>query len=172
VSYHDRDDLLRAIHNAPSDEDGIRVFSDWLEEFDQPTEVRLGVCPRWFRAAWLRATRSGRPQWPRRQPPDPRLAGLSFSRTGHLRGWDVLVELEENAAALGFDRSLLDHHGTGTVAGIEDCLVLEPYAEFDTVVGAFTPLAPLVGGIPVASRQAAWNKDCVRLALLPPLKGE
>ena len=161
-----RDALLRGIWENPGDEGRIAVFADWLEEHDRPRPVALGRCPNWLRLAWLRIRRAAR------RGGTGQVAGLGFRPQTVVTGWQVMLDIQRNGEGLGFRPSLFDHHGTATVAGIPNCLVLEPYVPFAEAARAFLRLGPIVGGIPAASRKGSWNESVARIILFPPLLTE
>lgn len=169
----DRDDFLRAIAAAPCDLGPLCAFGDWLAEVEAPMPVRVEHLPDWLRRDWLTRTRTVR-RGRRRRGHDPALAadpaaGLKLRPTPTVTGWHVWQEIEANAEQFGLASRMIDHWGTATVAGVRDCLVMEPYATFEDAARAFLGLARFVGGVPAASPHGARNRSVVRAILFPPL---
>jgi uncharacterized protein (TIGR02996 family) len=169
MDTYTRDALLCGMHHNPDDKSRIAIFADWLEENDHPTRPRRGIAPAWVRNAWARVTRPVRRPLPRNRQADSPLARLRLFRWhGYMPAYLLELELQANAAALGFSPDIVTYFGTGPVADIPNCLVFEPQADFADVYTALTGFARLVGGVAVAGRQAARGPGYVRLAIVPP----
>jgi len=139
--------MLAAARRDAKDLASRMALADRLAELGPASPVNPERMPPWLRIAWQRTYRS------------------TTGHPGARNNWEILNEIRQ---AVGDRWSVIDHHGSAVVLGLE-CFVSEPYGEVSHLRDAFSEIARAMRTVDAWVLDSAHNPPHTsRLILFPP----